>query len=83
MKFGTIEPAAILAYGVIGLGFLLALLAYLLLLREQHATKPRESMLAAIDKFMIFAVVLAGLGLTSKVAADGPPRDSPLNRGVM
>lgn len=31
MKFGTIEPAAILSYRVIGLDFFLALLAYFLL----------------------------------------------------
>jgi len=68
LKFGTIEPAAILSYGVIGLGFLLALLAYFLLLREQHAKEPRESILAAINRFMIFSLVLAGLGLTSEVA---------------
>ena len=68
MKFGTIDPTAILSYGVIGLGFLLALLAYLLLLREQRAKQPRPSILVAINRFMIFAVALAGLGLTSEVA---------------
>ncbi|PIA71561.1 hypothetical protein [Pseudomonas sediminis] len=67
MKFGTIEPATILSYGVIGLGFLLALLAYFLLLQEQHTKEPRESILAAINRFMIFSLVLAGLGLTSEV----------------
>jgi hypothetical protein len=80
MKFGVVDPAAILRYGVIGLGFLLALLAYRLLVREQHSVSPRPSMLAAINRFTIFAVVLVGLGLASEIGRlflDGKPVKPP------
>lgn len=52
----------ILSYGVIGLGFLLALLAYRLLTQEQRITKPRANILKAIYTFMAFSIVLCILG---------------------
>jgi hypothetical protein len=68
MSFAQIDPAKILSYGVIGLGFLLALLAYFLLQREQRAVEPRRSILKAIKEFMIFAVVVGCLGLAGEIA---------------
>jgi hypothetical protein len=60
----------ILGYGTIGLGFLLAFLAYRLLNREQSIESPREGILKAISKFMIFSFSLCGLGLSSELARE-------------
>lgn len=48
----------ILKLGAIGLGFLLALLSYRLLVKEQSQTKPREAILNAVRTYMIFAITL-------------------------
>jgi cytochrome bd-type quinol oxidase subunit 1 len=63
-----IDLSGILSYGVIGLGFLLALLAYRLLGREQQKETPRKSILIAIHVFMIFSVVLCLIGFGSEIA---------------
>lgn len=67
MNFAPIEPYKILGYGVSGLGFLLALLAYFLLRHEQRAAEPRPSILRAVNTFMVFAAALTVLGLTSEI----------------
>lgn len=48
-----------LAYGAIGLGLALALLAYLLLRQEQGKVKPRKEIIKAIYVFMGFALILS------------------------
>jgi len=53
----------ILSYGVIGLGFLLALLSYRLLAREQHRDSPRKNILHSILIFMVFSIILCLVGL--------------------
>jgi hypothetical protein len=58
----NINVYEILSYGVIGLGFLLALLAYRLLTREQKQENPRNAILTAIYIFMVFSVVLCIIG---------------------
>jgi hypothetical protein len=68
MNFAQIDPAKILNDGTIGLSFLLALLAYFLLQREQRAPKARDSALKSIKEFMIFAVAVACLGLAGEIA---------------
>jgi hypothetical protein len=52
----------ILGYGVIGLSFLLAFLAFKLLLTEQKQKKPRENLLKSIYIFMGFSTVLCTIG---------------------
>lgn len=54
--------SSILSYGAIGLGFLLAWLAYRLLLKEQGLVKPRSSILSSIYMFEGFAIVLVIIG---------------------
>ncbi len=56
----------ILSYGVIGLGFLLAFLSYLLLRTEQKRSDPRKVMLRSIHLFMIFSIILTVVGLGSE-----------------
>jgi hypothetical protein len=57
----------ILGLGVIGLGFLLALLAYRLLSKIQSQPNPNRSVLRSIYFFMGFSIVLCGIGFTSQV----------------
>ena len=56
----------ILRVGVVGLGFLLALLSYRLLLEEQKKEIERPGILKAIYVFMSFSVVLTLIGLVSE-----------------
>jgi hypothetical protein len=53
---GLIDVVKILGYGVIGLGFLLAFMAYRLLSAEQKKPKPNEKMLRSIRDYMIFSI---------------------------
>lgn len=55
-----------LKYGLIGLGFLLALFSFWLLLSEQRKEHPRSQILTAIYVFMGFSCVLMGFGLFSE-----------------
>jgi hypothetical protein len=63
-----VDPAKLLSYGAIGLGFLLAFMAYLLLSGEQKRAQPRQSIIRAIYSFMIFAFALAFLGFANEFA---------------
>jgi hypothetical protein len=66
----------ILGYGVIGLGFLLAVLAYWLLTKEQKKDKVRKPMISAIHVFMGFSVFLCVLGLASEfIKGREPPAE--------
>lgn len=56
----------ILQIGVIGLGFLLAVLAYHLLTKEQKQDAPRSDILKSIYVFMSFSVVLCVIGIVSQ-----------------
>jgi hypothetical protein len=78
----VLRPESILSYGVVGLGFLLALLAYRLLGREQQKELPNRSILVAIHVFMIFSAVLCVIGLGSEYLKDrtSGPDDSAANR---
>jgi len=52
----------LLAYGAIGLGLALAVLAYLLLRKEQTFARPRAQILRAIYVFMGFSLILSAAG---------------------
>ncbi len=58
---------AILQIGVIGLGFLLAVLAYHLLTKEQKQSTPRPDFLKSIYNFMCFSVVLCVIGIAAQL----------------
>src|SRR5271155_6009933 len=60
------DVVKILGYGVLGLGFLLALLAYRLLSKEQGKQAPSPDAFRAIYVFMGFSLVLCILGLVSQ-----------------
>jgi hypothetical protein len=53
---------SILQFGAIGLGFLLAFLAYKLLANEQSRDTPRSNIITAIYVFMVFSFLLVILG---------------------
>ncbi|HQU32164.1 MAG: hypothetical protein HRU72_05620 [Planctomycetia bacterium] len=55
----------ILSYGTVGLGFLLALLAFRLLSGEQKQKSPRVAILRATYAFMAFSLILCVIGLAS------------------
>jgi hypothetical protein len=57
----------ILSVGTIGLGFLLAFLAFRLLNREQGVARPRDRMLKAITGFMVFSFSLCVIGLSAEL----------------
>lgn len=59
---------AILSLGVIGLGFLLAFLAYRLLDKAQEAIYLDESIIKNIRSYMTFSVIIVILGLASEAA---------------
>jgi len=67
VKFENLNAFEILSYGVIGLGFLLAVLAYFLLNREQKLDNVRDSMLKAINRFMVFSFSLCTIGIMSEM----------------
>ncbi|WP_263358636.1 hypothetical protein [Acidicapsa ligni] len=63
------DPSKLLSYGAIGLGFLLAFLAYRLLSDEgKREPYPRKEMVRAIYAFMVFAFLLSFLGFSSELA---------------
>jgi hypothetical protein len=64
------DVARILSFGTVGLGFLLAFLAYQLLRKEQSVEHPRENILKAINYYMMFSISLCILGLASEVYRD-------------
>ena len=66
----------ILSYGVIGLGFLLALLSYRLLSNEQKRDVPRKSILNSILIFMVFSVLLCLVGLWGTALERNGNKDS-------
>lgn len=55
----------ILKYGIIGLGAIIAALAFFLLKKEQEQNRPRKNILTSIYIFMVFGIVLVVLGLFS------------------
>ena len=57
----------ILQIGAIGLGFLLALLAFLLLGREQKKKEPHPKILRQINIFMGFSVTLCVIGVVPEI----------------
>lgn len=65
--FEGMNVVQILQIGVIGLGFLLAVLSYHLLTKEQSQETPRSVIIKPIYVFMFFSVVLCVIGLISQI----------------
>ena len=63
---GKLNIVEILRIGVIGLGFLLAVLAYRLLTNEQKREEIRPSLIKATYVFMFFSIILSIIGLGSE-----------------
>jgi len=66
MEFKEFNVVDILQIGVIGLGFLLAVLAYYLLIKEQKQDPPRSAILNSIYVFMFFSILLCVIGMLSQ-----------------
>lgn len=78
----NINPVQILNYGVIGLGFLLAFLAYKLLSKEQQLKEPRKNILKAVYVFMGFSIVLCLIGIGSESIKYYVPTETPYKSGI-
>jgi hypothetical protein len=72
----TLNFSSLLAYGAIGLGCILAVLAYFLLRREQDQQKPRKQILTSVYVFMAFSLVLTCLGFGAELWKDSASRNS-------
>lgn len=62
----NLDIGKILSYGGLGLGFLLAFLAYVLLLSEQRKSPPRQEILISVTRFMVFAVIISLTAIASE-----------------
>lgn len=66
----NLDVYKILSYGAIGLGCILAFLAYQLLRKEQDIIQPRQQILTSIYVFMVFSLVLSTIGFVTEYAKD-------------
>ena len=66
----TLNIVKLLSYGAIGLGCILAILAYLLLREEQKQASPRKSILNSIYVFMGFSLALSLFGFGAELWKD-------------
>lgn len=72
----NINPYEILSYGVIGLGFLLALFSYRLLSIEQKKENPRRGILKAINTFMAFSIIMCSVGIVGEIVKNNSDKIS-------
>ena len=70
--FKDLNVLEILKIGAIGLGFLLALMSYNLIKKEQEKPKPSTIVLKSAKGFMIFSVILVTLGILSEFIKTKP-----------
>lgn len=70
--FKDLNVLEILKIGTIGLGFLLALMAFNLIKKEQEKPKPSNTILRSAKGFMIFSIILMGLGVLSEFIKTKP-----------
>src|SRR5260370_9544790 len=66
----TLSFYNLLSYGAIGLGCILAALAYFLLRKDQDQPKPRQQMLTSVYIFMSFSLVLTALSFGAELWRD-------------
>jgi hypothetical protein len=67
INFGPDDVVKILGVGIAGLAFLLAVLAFWLLQKEQEKKQPNRSILRSIYVFEGFAICLSIIGLASEI----------------
>ena len=79
MEMANMDVLKILQIGVVGLGFLLAVLAYHLLTKEQKQDTPRQDILKSIYVFMSFSIVLCIIGVASQVIDQKKAGQPPLS----
>ncbi|MEH6526407.1 MAG: hypothetical protein V7723_10060 [Sneathiella sp.] len=65
--FENLDFPEILKLGFVGIAFLLAVLAFLLLKTEQGKDNPRPKMITPIYVFMVFSLLLAGAAMLLEV----------------
>ena len=65
--FENLDFTAILKLGFVGIAFLLAVLAFLLLRAEQGKDSPRPKMITSIYVFMVFSLLLASAAMILEV----------------
>src|SRR5882724_2622273 len=61
-----IDATKALSYGAIGLGCILAILAYRLLAKEQQQKEVRDKVIRAIYAFMVFSFLLTACGIVTE-----------------
>jgi len=76
VQLNNLDVVQILQIGVIGLGFLLALLAFWLLRKEQSKTEPHPNILKQITIFMAFSISLCVLGLLGNLIPKPETQDA-------
>jgi hypothetical protein len=74
-----VDVFKILSYGVLGLGFLLALLAYRLLTQEQEKPTERPAMLRSIYIFMVFSLLLCRVGIIGQLIPNKADNQSSIS----
>lgn len=70
MNFPFTNTLEILEKGVIGLGFLLAFLAWWLLREELKRPPGNPGRTALVGGFMIFSIILCGIGLVAPIVSE-------------
>jgi hypothetical protein len=68
--FKNIDVLEILKLGAIGLGFLLAAMAFILIRREQKRQKPNEGVMRITRIFMTFSLLIMILGIASQLVGN-------------
>ncbi len=67
--FNKLDVVEILKFGAIGLGFLLAFLAFLIIRKEQERESPSKTVLNITKFFMVFSLIIVLLGILSEFSA--------------
>jgi hypothetical protein len=62
------DPVSILSFGAIGFGFLLAFMAYRLLVREQNRPKAQPATIKMLYGYMAFCIALTAFGFVFEFA---------------
>jgi hypothetical protein len=77
VSFTPIDAKQVLSYGVMGLGFLLAAMAFLLLVHQKLSSADSKSKERALYGFMLFSIALVGFGLASQWLRSKAPSTLP------
>ena len=81
--FDDLNVLEILKLGFVGIAFVLAALAYLLLKAEQKMDRPRKKMIHPIYAFMAFSLILAGLSFYLQYKSDPSSENEVVYRAML